>query len=258
MKILKRLILSFAMYSRIPVPVIPMEEEDMAVSLTFFPLVGAVIGLLTALLNLPEQLRQIPAAARILLTVTIPILVTGGFHLDGFMDTEDALRSYASTEKRLEILKDPHIGAFAVIGLIRVLLLFGAAVTCILLKEDNTREIIILSAIYVTARSISALAALFFKKAKRDGMLVRETENGHRSVAAGAILFLVLSTSVILCTEPARGLCVLAAFGACLIGYRIRSYRIFGGVTGDTAGHFLVSSETAAACALALASLLFP
>ena len=50
-----------------------------------------------------------------LMAPSIPLLVTGGFHLDGYMDTMDALHSYQKKEKKLEILKDPHIGAFSVI-----------------------------------------------------------------------------------------------------------------------------------------------
>ena len=47
----------------------------------------------------------------------LPILVTGGIHLDGFCDTADALASHQDTEKKLQILKDPHMGAFAAIWL---------------------------------------------------------------------------------------------------------------------------------------------
>ena len=47
--------------------------------------------------------------------LAIILLVTGGIHMDGYMDTMDALHSYGNREKKLEILKDSHIGAFAVI-----------------------------------------------------------------------------------------------------------------------------------------------
>lgn len=56
----------------------------------------------------------------------LPILVTGGIHMDGFMDTSDALASWQSPEKRLEILKDSHVGAFAVLGCAGYLLLDAA------------------------------------------------------------------------------------------------------------------------------------
>ena len=57
----------------------------------------------------------------------IPILITGGFHIDGFMDTQDAINSYKPREKKLEILKDPHIGAFAVISLLAYSIFWAGA-----------------------------------------------------------------------------------------------------------------------------------
>lgn len=57
----------------------------------------------------------------------IPIAVTGGFHIDGFMDTMDAFHSYKPREEKLAILKDSHIGAFAVIMLASYGLLFMGA-----------------------------------------------------------------------------------------------------------------------------------
>ena len=54
----------------------------------------------------------------------LPVLVSGGIHTDGFIDTVDALSSYGDKEKKLEILKDPHTGAFAIIGAIMYYLLF--------------------------------------------------------------------------------------------------------------------------------------
>lgn len=257
-RFLKRMILAFSMYSRIPMPQLAWQEDDMPYSLGFFPLVGAVIGGLICLLDLLPVMREIPVAVRIPVTILIPIAVTGGFHLDGFMDVEDALRSYASREKRLEIMKDPHIGAFAVIGLVRILLLSGTAVTAVLLEEENTAQIVILAGIFVSARCLSGLSSLLFRKAKREGMLAAETGSAPRTVIAALCMFLVMSAALAVFMDPVRGTVCLAALFLSTILYRFRSYRLFGGVTGDTAGHFLVTAETMAACALAVAGFLIP
>ena len=58
----------------------------------------------------------------------LPILLTGGIHLDGFMDTSDALASYGDRVKKAGDFKDPHTGAFAIIGLGLYLLLYAGAV----------------------------------------------------------------------------------------------------------------------------------
>lgn len=59
--------------------------------------------------------------------LAIILLVTGGIHMDGYMDTMDALHSYGSREKKLEILKDSHIGAFAVIMTVLYVLIAAGA-----------------------------------------------------------------------------------------------------------------------------------
>lgn len=90
----------------------------------FFPVVGVIIGALVfgagqLILRYTECGKLFFAAVMTM----IPVAVTGGIHLDGFADTIDAVSSYKDREKKLEILKDPHTGAFAVIGLCAYFLL---------------------------------------------------------------------------------------------------------------------------------------
>ena len=119
MAVLKSLCLAFSMYSRIPMPRVDWEEKNMRYVLCFFPWVGLVVGggmyglwLLRSWLGV-----FIPFPVFVLTGTVLPVLITGGIHMDGFMDTMDALHSYSPKERKLEILKDSHIGAFAVIML---------------------------------------------------------------------------------------------------------------------------------------------
>ena len=73
----------------------------MAKSLIFFPFVGVITGGLLFLVNAVSPLSGLPVAVRILLTLVLPLLVTGGFHTDGFMDTEDALHSMHLRKRNL-------------------------------------------------------------------------------------------------------------------------------------------------------------
>ena len=121
----KRLYESFkiacSMYSKLPVPQSDWTEENMRYVMCFFPWIGAVIGLFFAgVWNVKEWLascgiyyHELFYAA--ILTV-LPIFVTGGIHMDGFLDTCDALSSWQEKERRLEILKDSHAGAFAILS----------------------------------------------------------------------------------------------------------------------------------------------
>ena len=117
MKLVETLIVAFSMFSALPMPHLVWTKDNLRYALCAFPLVGAVIAiacrgwmLLSAFLLLPALLR----GAGLCL---IPVLLTGGLHLDGYADTSDALASHGDIARRQEILKDPHIGSFAVIRL---------------------------------------------------------------------------------------------------------------------------------------------
>ena len=225
----------------------------MAHSLACFPFVGAVIGAFICLISIPSQMRELPATVRIMMTMLAPLLITGGFHLDGFMDTEDALRSFAKRDRKLEIMKDPHIGAFAAIGLLRCMLIFACSETYILLHEPCRWEtVMILASVFVISRCLCALTSLLFQKARKDGMLYAETAGSNQGVTVFLFILLFLCSAWILYLDVICGAAVLGAIGLYTIFYRYRSYREFGGVTGDTAGHFLVSSENAACVVLAV------
>ena len=120
-------IIAFSMYSRIPMPMFEWKEEDMKYAMCFFPAIGAVIGAVFfgMYLLLDRILTGKILAAVILLAV--PLFITGGIHMDGFMDTCDARASYGDREKKLGILKDTHTGAFAVIFGGLYLILYAAS-----------------------------------------------------------------------------------------------------------------------------------
>ena len=118
MYLLNSLAIAISMYSKIPVPNVEWNEKNMKYAMCFFPVVGAVIGIIQFLIG--GFLLMYTDCGSLFFAVVmalIPVVITGGIHLDGYADTTDALSSYGEKEKKLEILKDPHTGAFAVIGL---------------------------------------------------------------------------------------------------------------------------------------------
>ena len=129
MKLFKSMIIAFSIYSKIPVPQFAWEEEDMEYMMCFFPWIGGVIGLVFyGWLALCEKV-QIGVLCRACVAAAIPLIISGGFHVDGYMDTMDAFHSYQNREKKLEILKDSHIGAFAAIMLMLYYLIELAALS---------------------------------------------------------------------------------------------------------------------------------
>ena len=119
---LKSLISAFLMYSRIPMPQIGWTEENRRYALCWFPMIGLVNGGL--LLGWYWLAAQFSLSSLLfgVIAVCIPLLVTGGIHLDGFCDVEDARASCAEKSRKLEIMSDPHIGSFAVMHLVLYLL----------------------------------------------------------------------------------------------------------------------------------------
>ena len=162
MSILKACIIAFGTYSKFPVPYFEWKEKDMKYSICFFPFVGVLLGAAEWLwfwICVNYGMGTLFKAAG---AVIINILVTGGIHIDGYMDTMDALHSYQPVEKKLEILKDAHIGAFAVIMLSVLLLAYIGALPGI---EFN--NVPLFASTFVFSRILSGLSVVLFKGAKK-------------------------------------------------------------------------------------------
>ena len=246
---LKSLCIAFATYSRLPAPRTEWDETSLRYAICFFPLIGAVIGaleygwwLLAGLLGCGGVLRAAAAAA-------LPLLVTGGIHADGFCDTVDALSSHAERERKLEILKDSHCGAFAVIFFGLWLLLYFAGWSGL----DRGDAVLCAGLGFVLSRALSGLALTHWPHARKQGMLRTVADAGDkRAVTAAMAVYLALGCAALLWVSPLRGAAVIAVNALALLWYRRMSMRVFGGVTGDLAGCFVTVAELATALALAL------
>ncbi|MBW4083485.1 adenosylcobinamide-GDP ribazoletransferase [Paenibacillus sp. S150] len=88
----------------------------------YYPLVGAAIGL-SAALSAGIAAWLLPAWPAAVITLILWAGLTGGLHLDGWMDSADALLSYRTRERMLEIMKDSRVGAMGVLACVLLLLL---------------------------------------------------------------------------------------------------------------------------------------
>ncbi|MGN0657860.1 MAG: adenosylcobinamide-GDP ribazoletransferase [Ruminiclostridium sp.] len=247
--ILKSLASAFLMYSRIPVPAVEWKEENRRYALCFFPLVGVVIGGLFLLWRYVCGLLDFGAVLTGAVSVIIPIIVTGGIHLDGFCDVIDAKSSYADKAKRLEIMSDPHIGSFAAIYLGAYLLLQTAVMSEI--KSLESAAVIALG--FVLSRSLSGIAAVCFRSAKTGGALQSFVRPAHKKITLSVLIIVTIIVSASMAyLSPFSGIPAVLVALLCILYYRNSAYRNFGGITGDTAGWFLQITELAIP-ALALA-----
>ena len=104
-----------ATHPKLPMPRADWSKENMKYTFCFFPFIGLVIGALSLAVGWAGSRFGFQAAFVAAVLVLVPVWVTGGIHVDGLLDTSDALSSWQEKERRLEILKDSHAGAFAVI-----------------------------------------------------------------------------------------------------------------------------------------------
>ncbi|KGE18995.1 adenosylcobinamide-GDP ribazoletransferase [Paenibacillus wynnii] len=114
---------AFQFLSRFPVRSQPgFSPELLKRSVVYYPLVGAAIGLCTAGGAAAAALLLPPLPAAVI-TLILWVGLTGGLHLDGWMDSADALLSYRPRERMLEIMKDSRVGAMGVLACVLLLLL---------------------------------------------------------------------------------------------------------------------------------------
>lgn len=243
MKLLRSLAIAFAMYSRVPTPRVQWEKESMSLALCFFPLVGIVSGALMYLWYYVAGLLSLGTALRAAGLLLIPVGISGGMHLDGFCDVSDALGSHQPRERKLEILKDSHVGAFAVISLVCYMLLFFAAWCAF---EPVPRTMAALAVSPVLSRALSALAAMFFKNARGSGLLATFTDAAQKTVSRiVSLVWVAVCLAAMIVLSPAVGISAAVGSGIAFLVYALTAYRQFGGTTGDLAGWFTQLCELA-------------
>lgn len=257
MKIIKHFLAAVSLYTKIPAPHFKLKDGDGDNAIMFLPLMGALIGaadflLLKVLAKLPVNVNFRAAIA-----VGIPLIITGGFHVDGFMDTIDAIKSYRSKEEKLEILKDPHVGAFAVISFATALIFMicGTGLVMHLETVGKTPLFILLCGSFVISRAMAALTSLVMKKAKDEGMLYQETQDKGTGVAVFVMVQLIAVAAFMAYINPLYTGVILLAYAVFTVFYVLMTKKNFGGVTGDTAGYYVTMGEVFAACVLAGSAL---
>ena len=234
-----------SMFCAIPFPGNLWQEKARERMLLFLPLVGLEIGAVWALAAWGSRMLGLPPLLAGLLIALCPYVLTGGIHLDGFMDVTDAVRSWRDAERRREILKDSHVGSFAVVGL-AMLLLAQFACAASLSEETATGVLVLLPAV---SRCGSALAVTGLPPMSTSQYAAQKKPKSHL-VILGAMTVALL----------AAGFALFGKYGfslvGCLAGYALalrRAYKSLEGMNGDVAGYALTLGEL---CGLAVMALL--
>lgn len=220
----------------------------MRYTLCFFPWVGAVIGALELLWFWLCGRLGTGILCYTAIGTAIPLIISGGFHVDGFVDTMDAFHSYQNRERKLEILKDSHIGAFAVIMLMLYYLIYAGAFS----EIRQWKSMAVLAAGFFASRCLSGIGVVSFPSAKSDGLLYLFASSAHEWIVKISLYVqLLFCFGLMLVIDIRTGIAVIFAALGSFAYYRYRSIKELGGITGDTAGYFVTVCEAAMVVAAA-------
>ena len=230
--------------------ILPVAPRDPAAGLAraraWFPAVGLLLGAMLAALDAALRALHLPPLLAAALLLAALAALTRGLHLDGFMDSCDALLGGYDRARRQEILRDPHVGAFAVAGVVCLLLVKFAALAA--LPEGSRARVLLLFP--CLSRAAILLVMEWFPYLRRTGLGTPLLEHrGRFSLWCG--LPLALAAAVVLTGLPGLGLVALAGVVAWAAG--AWATRLLGGVSGDIYG---AVNETVEAAVLVLAVVL--
>ena len=238
-------VMTQSMFCSIPCPWKKWEEKARPYMLLFLPVIGLEIGILWVLLDTLLSHFAIPKLVCGLAMCALPYLVTGFIHLDGFMDVTDAVCSWRDLERRRQILKDSHVGSFAVVWC--VFLLIGGVVFFASVPAEAPGMCLLF--VPVVSRCCSAMAVLMLKPMSTSQYAQNmDTPKWHAAVLA---ILTLLCVAVGFIFWGKYGFVLLGGLAGYGLALR-RSYRSLEGMNGDISGYCLTISELCAAAVLAL------
>ena len=244
--ILTSFFMAWGMFWIVPCPVRWWDERGRVGMLLFLPAIGLLIGLVWSLCAWLRE-RYLPGPAGAAILAVIPFILSGFIHLDGYMDCADAVLSRRDLETRRKILKDSHVGSFAVISL-AVLFLMEYAVMS---EGPLGGKIWLLPFVCAVPRSCSICAVACFKPipgSSYERMFSQGVPGSAKICAVSAAAVLILLPILL---AGRVGLCAAAAAaGALLTILYIR--RDLQGMSGDVSGAGITIGELCGLTALML------
>lgn len=251
---MKSLLCAFALFSRIPLPraltAPELRAENARWLMPAFPVVGVVIGAAALAWAYACDALAFGGFLRGAGCALLPLILTGGIHMDGLCDTADALASRGDPATKQRILRDPHAGAFAAMAAAAYLLAFAALAG----EGFASCSLLLCFAISFTlSRSLTGLAVLRFPASPQSGMVNFFRDSAATSPCVLLLrLWLAASAAALLCLGGAAGAISFAAPLVFFLYWRRVAAQEFGGMSGDLSGCLLHVSELLSLAALVI------
>ena len=210
----------------------------------YFPLVGLLLALLLGLLVLIVA-PLVPQFVLAALLVAGLVILTGGLHLDGLMDSCDGLFGGNTRERKLEIMRDSHVGSFGVLGALCILLLKFALFASIAVHSLPLALLIALP----SARWAMVLVLRVFPGARPTGL----GATFHQAVTTKRLLLTgIVILAIVLIVGHIPGLIVLMIVSVTSLILGLWITRGIGGLTGDSYGAIEEVAEVVALLVLVM------
>lgn len=221
---MKELFVAISFFTRIPIKIkSEVTEDEFYSAMRLQPLVGLIIGGLLYLLH--SFLLSAADDVRALILVSFYIIITGGLHIDGFMDSIDGLLSNRDKARILEIMKDSRVGSFGVLGMLILFMVY------FIFFKYAGGMILVIMPVAGRAGALLSAAITHYAKEKMDlgGRFVEETKLKHAvlAIAFTAVISGLLEVSSLV---PLGVAMISAYFITKAVEAKI------GGTTGDTTG----------------------
>lgn len=242
---LNGLLMAFSMYTTIPVKSI-WNEKDFPYIIVSLPIVGFFIGVVWFILTNFLMLFSIPITLKAIFIALIPLLLTGFIHLDGYMDTCDAILSRADMDKKLKILKDTHIGAFASITLLILAAIYYFSIYEILKLGKSYNAFIFIP---VFSRGITAIFIIKIKSIYEDGFIA----NFKKNLTEKHFSYIIFILSLVMVLTYFTQTIIVSTFSIFIcIATGIICVKDFKGISGDLCGFMITTSSVLSLCFLAI------
>jgi adenosylcobinamide-GDP ribazoletransferase len=217
-----------ALMTRLPVR-LDGSGPSIAAASGWFPVVGALVGLVAGLVFAALTLAGVPSFPAAIVVLAVLALLTGALHEDGLADCADALGPH-DRSRRLEVMRDSRIGTFGALALILVTLLRLAGLSSL---WDPVAQVATLVVVGALSRGLLVPTMALLPPARRDGLGAAAGRPDRTNVLSALALPLLLAFTLL----PAdRALVVVAAAIVASVLWAWVAQRSFGGQSGDVLG----------------------
>ncbi|WP_152656887.1 adenosylcobinamide-GDP ribazoletransferase [Oceanobacillus sp. CFH 90083] len=234
------ILVNLQFFTSIPINAsLSLDQNQLKYALRTFPLLGLIQGgIYAAFLFGLQSFTPLTDLMMALFLWLLLIILSGGIHLDGWIDTSDAYFSYKDPEKRLAIMKDPRVGAFGVLSVI-VFLFTRFIVLYELIQAAHLNALLFIIFIPFLGKMLLGVLLQLLPPARTDGMASFFQQGKSSSLFGVYAIYLVLIGACVTWLQISCLPAYVLFIGVTLItGFFIAKFitKNFIGLTGDTLG----------------------